>query len=71
MTIAPEVEDAESVRPYFNALRELLAKTKPIVEGIANGTEYSNLSMGMTNDFEVAISEGSNMVRIGRAIFSK
>ena len=69
MTIAPETDNAESVRPCFKALKELLAKTRPIVEGISDGTEYSGLSMGMTNDFEVAIEEGSNMVRIGKAIF--
>ena len=69
MTIAPEVENAESVRPYFKTLKDLLLKTRPIVEGISDEAEFSSLSMGMTNDFEVAIGEGSNMVRIGRAIF--
>jgi PLP dependent protein len=59
MTIAPEVDDPEKVRPCFRALRELKDK-------IGN---LPILSMGMTNDFEVAIEEGSNMVRIGRAIF--
>lgn len=66
MTIAPEVNDPELVRPYFKALRELRDK----INSIPN-TQYSIriLSMGMTDDFEVAIEEGSNMVRIGRAIF--
>jgi pyridoxal phosphate enzyme (YggS family) len=59
MTIAPEVEDPETVRPYFRALRELRDK----IDG------SWSLSMGMTNDFEVAIEEGATMVRIGRAIF--
>lgn len=59
MTIAPEVEDPETVRPYFRALRELRDKI--------NGSW--SLSMGMTNDFEVAIEEGATMVRVGRAIF--
>lgn len=59
MTIAPEVKDPETVRTYFRALREL---RNTIDESWA-------LSMGMTNDFEVAIEEGSTMVRIGRAIF--
>lgn len=59
MTIAPEVDDPETVRPYFRALRELRDKIN----------ERLLLSMGMTNDFEVAIEEGSNMVRVGRAIF--
>ena len=69
MTIAPEAQDAESVRPYFKALRELLAKTRPIVEGISDGTDFSILSMGMTNDFEVAIEEGATEVRIGTALY--
>ena len=64
MTIAPEAEDPETVRPYFKALRELRDKINAI-----RNTQYTILSMGMTNDFEVAIEEGSNMVRIGRAIF--
>ncbi len=59
MTIAPEAEDPESVRPYFRALRELRDRLD---------SSWS-LSMGMTNDFEVAIEEGATMVRIGRAIF--
>jgi pyridoxal phosphate enzyme (YggS family) len=69
MTIAPEVEDPEIARPFFRSLKDLLIKTRPIVEGISEGTKYSILSMGMTNDFETAIEEGANMVRIGRAIF--
>lgn len=66
MTIVPEVADAETVRPFFKALRELrdAINTKQILPH-----ELRILSMGMTNDFEVAIEEGSNMVRIGRAVF--
>jgi len=66
MTIAPEVKDPEAVRPCFKALRELRDR----INGLKL-TAYSLqlLSMGMTNDFEVAIEEGSTMVRIGRAIF--
>ena len=59
MTIAPLVDDAQKSRPYFKSLRELYDD----VGGL------SILSMGMTDDFEVALQEGSNMVRIGRAIF--
>ena len=59
MTIAPEVGDAETVRPYFAALRKLRDSINPAW----------HLSMGMTNDFEVAIEEGSTMVRLGRIIF--
>ena len=61
MMMAPEVTDPEMVRPYFRALRELRDR-------LNKGT-LKILSMGMTNDFEIAIEEGSNMVRIGRAIF--
>jgi hypothetical protein len=58
MTIAPQVDDAEATRPVFRTLRELAA---------ANGLR--ELSMGMTEDFEVAVEEGATMVRLGRAIF--
>jgi len=64
MTIAPEVVDHETVRPYFRELRELKDKMNSTLN-----TQYRILSMGMTNDFEVAIEEGSTMVRVGRAIF--
>jgi pyridoxal phosphate enzyme (YggS family) len=65
MTVPPWSEDAETARPYFRELRRLrdeLAKTHP---GVVQ------LSMGMTNDFAVAIEEGSTCVRIGTAIFGK
>jgi len=58
MTMAPEVDDPEKARPYFKRLREL-----------RDSLGCQILSMGMSNDFEVAIEEGANMVRIGRAIF--
>ena len=60
MTIAPMVTDADQVRPIFQRLRWLRD---------SYGLEH--LSMGMTDDFEVAIEEGSTMVRIGRAIFGE
>ncbi|HEC93394.1 MAG TPA: YggS family pyridoxal phosphate-dependent enzyme [Candidatus Atribacteria bacterium] len=68
MTIAPIAQNQEKVRPYFRKLRELSEQINNInnIENIK--MEY--LSMGMTDDFEVAIEEGSNMVRIGRGIFS-
>jgi pyridoxal phosphate enzyme (YggS family) len=59
MTMAPEVKDAEETRPVFRRLRQLAE---------ANG--LAELSMGMTNDFEVAVEEGATMVRIGRALFA-
>jgi len=64
MTMAPEVENPEDTRLCFRKLRELRDELNSILN-----TKYSILSMGMTNDFEVAIEEGSTMVRIGRAIF--
>lgn len=60
MTVAPIVDDAQKARPYFRQLRELR-------DEIGHGLEV--LSMGMTDDFEAAIQEGANMVRIGRGIF--
>ena len=61
MTMAPESEDPELARPAFRALRELRDRT----------CGAFLLSMGMSNDFEVAIEEGSDMVRVGRAIFGQ
>ena len=58
MTVAPMAQDLETVRPVFSRLRELRDRLG-----------LRELSMGMTDDFEVAIQEGSTMVRIGRAIF--
>ncbi|MFB0526857.1 MAG: YggS family pyridoxal phosphate-dependent enzyme [bacterium] len=66
MTMAPLYENPEDCRPYFRKLKELVEGIK--AENIEN-VEMIYLSMGMSNDFEVAIEEGSNMVRIGRAIF--
>ena len=65
MTIAPEVDDPEKARPYFRQLRELrdeLTRFKHL-------TFNFQLSMGMSNDFEIAVEEGATMVRVGRAIF--
>ena len=66
MTIAPIAEDKEEVRPYFRKLREL---SKEIKSKNIKNVRMDYLSMGMTEDFEVAIEEGANMVRIGRGIF--
>jgi pyridoxal phosphate enzyme (YggS family) len=60
MTIAPWVIDAEQVRPVFRRLRQA-----------RDALGLSHLSMGMTDDFEVAIEEGATLVRIGRAIFGE
>lgn len=68
MTIAPMAENPEDVRWVFAALRKLLIDIRE--ENIDN-VNMDFLSMGMSNDFEVAVEEGSNMVRIGTAIFGK
>ncbi|MDD5014919.1 MAG: YggS family pyridoxal phosphate-dependent enzyme [Atribacterota bacterium] len=66
MTIAPMVKDKEETRPYFRKLREL---SKEIKSKNIKNVKMDYLSMGMTEDFEIAIEEGDNMVRIGRGIF--
>ncbi|MDI6821712.1 MAG: YggS family pyridoxal phosphate-dependent enzyme [Actinomycetota bacterium] len=66
MTLAPLVEDTEEIRPVFRTLRELGEHVKELN---LSRVEMEYLSMGMTNDFEIAIEEGSNMVRIGTGIF--
>ena len=65
MTVAPQTDDPEAVRPVFARLREL---RDALAEGALGLRE---LSMGMTDDFEVAIEEGATMVRVGRAIFGE
>ena len=66
MTMAPYEEDPERTRPVFRSLRQLrdeMARSRPYLN-------LEHLSMGMTNDFEVAVEEGATMVRIGSALFS-
>ncbi len=65
MTMAPFVADAEATRPIFRALRQL--RDELCQRGI--GATWPHLSMGMTNDFEVAVEEGATLVRVGSAIF--
>jgi len=66
MTMAPLVEDKEAARPYFSRLREL----RDELGSVYPEADLDLLSMGMTQDFEVAVEEGANLVRIGTAIFS-
>lgn len=66
MTIAPYEEDPEKTRYVFRTMKSLFEKLK--------SKEYSNfdveyLSMGMTNDYEIALEEGANMIRVGTGIF--
>ena len=65
MTIAPIVEDPETARPVFASLRAL----RDALRGRFPPVGWAHLSMGMTDDFEVAVEEGATLVRIGRAIF--
>lgn len=67
MTIAPYFEDKELVRPYFKTANNIFLDIKNKV----NNDNFKILSMGMSGDFEVAIEEGSNMVRIGTSIFGE
>ena len=67
MTIAPFEEDSELVRPVFRKLKEKYDKIKKIKK---SNIMLDYLSMGMTNDYIIAIEEGANMVRIGSAIFA-
>lgn len=68
MTIAPYDEDPEKVRPVFRQLKE---KFDELAQMNIPNTDMKYLSMGMSNDYPVAIEEGANMVRIGTAIFGK
>lgn len=65
MTVAPAVDDPEEVRPVFRELRLLHERARALFP--AAGIDY--LSMGMSNDYLVAIEEGANLVRLGTAIF--
>lgn len=66
MTVPPRPEDAEDARPYFARLRALRDGWRK--SGVPDSM-LQELSMGMSGDFEVAIQEGSTMVRVGTAIF--
>ena len=66
MCIPPFLEEPEKVRPYFRRLRQLCDDLATKL-----GRRLAVLSMGMSNDFEVAIEEGANEVRLGTAIFGE
>lgn len=68
MCMAPLVEDPTEARPYFELCRELFDDVR---RSGAAGDRFDILSMGMSNDFEVAIECGANVVRIGSAIFGE
>lgn len=66
MTMGPLAGDPEEARPCFRATRELFEELR---KNPIPGAEMETLSMGMTNSFRVAVSEGANLVRIGTGIF--
>ena len=66
MTIAPPGDSSEASRPYFARLRAIRDRVQQ-----SSDLALPDLSMGMTDDFEVAIEEGATLVRIGRAIFGE
>jgi pyridoxal phosphate enzyme (YggS family) len=66
MTMPPFFDQPERARPYFAQLRELRDQ---LIDSGSLTPEMSELSMGMTGDFEVAVEEGSTLVRIGTALF--
>ena len=66
MAIPPAADSPDKTRPYFAAMRELFID---IAEKKYDNTPMDFLSMGMSGDFEAAIAEGANRVRVGSAIF--
>jgi pyridoxal phosphate enzyme (YggS family) len=68
MTLPPFFEDAEKTRPYFRQLREIL---EAFNQNRSLPQQLTELSMGMSHDFEVAVEEGATMVRVGSAIFGE
>ena len=66
MALPPYEEDAERSRPHFRALRELAGRVRALE---LPGVEMTELSMGMSHDFTVAIEEGATLVRVGTALF--
>lgn len=67
MTMAPFVSDPEEVRPVFRRLRELRDRLAPL---FAPRYSLDELSMGMSNDYEVAVEEGATIVRLGSTLFA-
>jgi len=67
MTMAPFTQEKETIRNSFR----LLARAKNSIQQRFNFQSFTELSMGMSNDFEIAIEEGATLVRIGTAIFGE
>jgi hypothetical protein len=68
MTVAPYFENSENVRPYMKKMNKLYEKLKEV--DLKNHT-IDILSMGMSNDYKIAIEEGSTMIRVGSLIFGE
>ncbi len=68
MTLPPYLEDPEEVRPYFRQLRNLLDQLQ---QQASSPEDLTELSMGMSHDFEVAIEEGATLIRVGTALFGE
>ncbi len=68
MTMPPFFNQPEKARPYFKSLHKLAEELNPVLPADAQLTE---LSMGMTGDFETAVEEGATLVRIGTALFGE
>jgi len=66
MTVPPYLDPPEEARPYFRRLRELRDASRSAV-----GEGFNDLSMGMSNDFEIAVEEGATLVRVGSSIFGE
>lgn len=68
MTMAPDSDDEDEVRAVFSKLKEVFEDIKDMsIEGV----EMKELSMGMSGDYQIAIEEGSTIVRVGTSIFGK
>ena len=68
MTIAPYVDNPEENRPVFRRLKQL---SVDIDSKNMNNVYMDILSMGMTNDYQVAVEEGATMIRVGTGIFGE
>jgi uncharacterized pyridoxal phosphate-containing UPF0001 family protein len=68
MVLPPAAADPEAARPYFAALRKL--RDDLVARGVPRA-RMTDLSMGMSHDFEVAVEEGATVVRVGTAIFGR
>lgn len=69
MTMAPLTDNPEKTRPYFRRLEKLLDDLRNKFTNINDANDLKYLSMGMSQDFEIAVEEGANLLRIGSAIF--